>query len=84
MDTLFERHLKRVFEFVIGASDFGLRDFGFFSRDRTHDLAEYFDWVRARCQEAELPLPYGYRYRQAHLSEEERVVTSREAVSQGP
>jgi hypothetical protein len=52
----------------------GIRDFGYYYADESHEPLDLFHRMREGCQELAIPAPYGYRYCQPLLSEDEEVV----------
>ena len=68
--TDFQTRLSRVTEI----HRVGLRDFGFYYLEETYDPSSLFQRMCAQCNGVHIPAPYGYRYCQTHLSEEEQVV----------
>jgi hypothetical protein len=68
--TSFQTELSQVEE----VCRVGLRDFGYYYAEESHEPSELFHRICEGCLEMDIPTPYGYRYCQPLLSEDEEVV----------
>jgi len=68
--TSFQTQLSQVTEI----HRVGLRDFGFYYLEEAYDPSSLFQRMCAKCDGANIPAPYGYRYCQTLLSEDEQEV----------